>query len=98
MERRVFLKSCAALSGVSAVAAATHAWGDGAPKLYPRTRLVDVHGAPVKAHALSAETNYVFNFPYAATPCFLIDLGRPVTAPAQLTRSDGVRYAWQGGV
>ncbi len=98
MQRRVFLKSCAALSGASAVAGPTVAWGDAAPRLYTRTRLVDIHGAPVKASALAPETNYLFNFPYAATPCFLIDLGRRVTSPAQLARSDGVRYAWQGGV
>ena len=45
-----------------------------AAALYARTRLVDIHGAPLRARALVAETNYVFHYPFAATPCFLLKL------------------------
>ena len=50
----------------------------------------------VGAQTLAAETNYVFNYPYASTPCFLLNLARPATTRAELARQDGVRYAWQG--
>jgi Rieske Fe-S protein len=69
-----------------------------APRLYDRVRLVDVHGAPVKARALVAETNYLFAYPFVGTPCFLLNLGRPVAAAATLRREDGTTYAWGGGV
>ncbi len=98
MERRGFLKTCAALSGAAGLAAAAHSWAQAAPRRYARTRLVDIHGSPIKAQALEVDTNYLFDYPYAATPCFLLNLGRAVTAPAELVRQDGARYAWQGGV
>ena len=50
------------------------------------------------AGALEAETNYVFHYPYAGTPCFLLKLARPVTIAATLRREDGATYAWEGGV
>jgi Rieske Fe-S protein len=52
----------------------------------------------VKARALAADTNYVFHYPYASTPCFLLNLGRPPAAASTLTRQDGTRYEWEGGV
>jgi Rieske Fe-S protein len=72
-------------------------WAAAAPKLYSRARLVDVHGEPIKVRRLAARTNYVFSYPYAATPCFLLDLGRPVAAADGLLRADGSAYAWSGG-
>ncbi len=98
MERRKFLESCAVMSGVAGVSALSSAWADAAPRLYGRARLVDVHGAPLRASALAVETNYVFHYPFAATPCFLLNLGRPVTTAATLRRVDGATYAWHGGV
>ena len=68
------------------------------PHLYARTRLVDIHGAPIAVSQLKIETNYVFQYPYAATPCLLLKLARPVVVPAALRRQDGSPYAWQGGV
>lgn len=100
MERRDFL-SCALAGGaasLSLVNPVTRAWAQQAPRAYARTRLVDVHGKPLSAAALAAETNYVFQYPYAATPCLLLKLAKPVAAPASLRRVDGSAYAWQGGV
>lgn len=81
-------------------AASLHALaqGDAPPKLYTRTRLIDIHGQPLRAKALPAETNYVFHYPYASTPCFLLKLPRATAGEALLTREDGKRYAWRGGV
>lgn len=98
MERRRFVTGCAAAAAIAGLTASTPTLSAATPRLYSRTRLVDVHGEPVKARQLAARTNYLFNYPYAATPCFLLDLGRPVTAPASLLRADGASYAWNGGV
>ena len=64
---------CPAPLGLSALPA----WAHATPRLYERARLVDIHGAPLKARALVAETNYIFHYPFVATPCFLLNLGRP---------------------
>ena len=98
MKRRRFLESCAAISGAAGLCAMPSAWADVPPRLYPRARLVDVHGEPFRASTLAAETNYVFHFPFAGTPCFLLNLGHPVTVAATLRREDGATYGWNGGV
>ncbi len=98
MERRKFLESCAALGGAAGLSALPGAWASASPRLYERARLVDIHGVPLKAAALAVETNYVFHYPYAGTPCFLLRLPGPVTAAATLRREDGATYAWNGGV
>jgi arsenite oxidase small subunit len=98
MERRRFLESCAALSGAAGLSGLPSAWADAPPRLYPPARLLDVHGEPLKARTLAAETNYVFQFPFAGTPCFLLNLGHPITVAATLRREDGATYGWSGGV
>jgi arsenite oxidase small subunit len=98
MQRRKFLESCAAVSGGAALARFAPAWGAAPPRLHDRARLVDADGEPLKAAALARRTNYVFQYPFAGTPCFLLRLGRSVTAPVTLQREDGESYAWNGGV
>jgi arsenite oxidase small subunit len=98
MERRRFLESCAALSGAAGLGGLGDAWADAEPRPYRRARLVDAHGAPIRAKGLEPDVNYLFHYPYAGTPCFLLNLGRPVTAGATLRREDGATYAWSGGV
>ena len=97
MERRQFLETCVAISGTAGLVALP-AWAEAAPRHYDRARLVDVHGAPLKARAIVAETNYLFHYPFVGTPCFLHNLGRPVADTATLRRDDGTTYAWSGGV
>lgn len=97
MERRTFLGGCAVVSGAVGLSALS-SWANVPPRRYAPTRLVDPQGAPLKAGALAAETNYVFHFPFVGTPCFLLNLGRPTEAPGTLRREDGTTYAWQGGV
>jgi len=43
------------------------------------------------------ENEYVFHFPFVSTPCFLIDLGKAVTAQAPLKTQNGEPYRWHGG-
>ena len=40
--------------------------------------LVDERGAPFNGRSLQPRTNYLFHFPFVATPCLLIDLARDV--------------------
>jgi arsenite oxidase small subunit len=98
VKRRSFVTACAALGTTAGLSRLTDVWGAAAPHLYERTLLVDVHGDPIKARRLAARTNYVFSYPYAATPCFLLDLGHSVAGADRLLRADGATYAWSGGV
>jgi Rieske Fe-S protein len=96
MQRREFVTFCAAsaaAAGAPAVAAA-----DATPTLYGPVKLVSGSGAPLKAASVPAERNLIFHYPFAATPCFLLNLGRPARASARLVTADQRSYVWQGGV
>jgi len=96
MQRRDFVKFCAA-SAASAGAPAAAAV-DATPTLYERARLVSSSGAPLKASAIPVERNLIFHYPFAATPCFLLNLGHPAAASAHLVTADHRAYEWKGGV
>ncbi|MEO8145776.1 MAG: (2Fe-2S)-binding protein [Betaproteobacteria bacterium] len=96
MQRREFVKFCAASAAASAAPGAIAA--DARPTLYGRVKLVDSAGRPLKAAAVPAERNLIFHYPFAATPCFLLNLGRPARPPARLLTADQRSYEWQGGV
>jgi arsenite oxidase small subunit len=93
MERRDFLKLCAAGALVSPALAA-----DARPRLYERARLVDEKGRPILARAIPANQNLIFHYPFAATPCFLLNLGKPARASVQLRTAANEPYEWKGGV
>lgn len=99
MDRRSFLGSCTAgAAGLSAAAAALPGWAANArPKEYGRALLVDERGDPLRAATLRPQANYVFHYPYEATPVFLLDLGKPL-APHALSTEDRSAYTWPGGV
>lgn len=65
---------------------------------YDRVKLVDAEGKAIKARSLKANFNYVFNYPYAATPCFLLNLDKPVPDKVGLKTAAGNPYDWPGGV
>ncbi|MGC9352111.1 Rieske 2Fe-2S domain-containing protein [Sulfurovum mangrovi] len=104
MQRRSFLK----ITGASAMAVVI------APSLitqrlyaedglslyesYEKVQLKDAEGNPLKASALTVEENYVFNFPHIATPCILVDLGRPANTNVKLKADDGTEYIFKGGL
>ena len=95
MERRGFIKFCAA--SVAALGAAEVA-ADARVQLYSKARLVDEKGAPLRAGSIPANRNFIFHYPFAATPCFLLNLGRPAKGSAQLKTVSGETYEWKGGV
>ena len=97
--RRSFVKLCAGAAAAVGVAPQALAAASAAPlRHYERVRLTGADGAPLRAGDLETGTSYVFNYPYATTPCFLIDLGRPVDTPESLQTEAGVEYLWPGGV
>jgi arsenite oxidase small subunit len=94
LQRRQFLEGCAAAS----LGAWQEAWAQSPARAYPRSRLVDIHGRPVRLAALEREVNYVFQYPFEATPCLLVKLRAPVAVQPMLKRADGTAYEWKGGV
>ena len=95
MERRGFIKFCA---GSAAALAAPQVAADAHARLYSRAKLVDGNGAPLRAAAVPAKRNFIFHYPFAATPCFLLNLGRPAKGSASLKTVAGEPYQWKGGV
>jgi arsenite oxidase small subunit len=93
MQRREFLAalaaSCASPCIAPAEALAAIPAGS-ARRFYARALLTDDRGKPLRAASLARQRNYLFHYPYATTPCFLLDLGRTAAADAG--------SAWPGGV
>ncbi len=103
MERRTFLKvlgSGAAVIAInpSLIGGRLYAVDGRLYVAYEKTQLVDAAGKPIKASRLEVETNYVFNYPYASTPCMLINLGESTSQEVELTSESGEKYIWQSGV
>ena len=95
MDRRRFVKLCA--GSTAWLAAGMRDARAGNYTDFPRVRLTDVQGVPLKASALAKDEAYVFHFPFRSLPCFLIDLGKPASGPQELTSESG-SYTWPGGV
>src|SRR4051812_41981579 len=96
MERRDFIKFCALSAATAGGAPALGA--DAQPHRYAKSRLVDEKGQPVLAKAIPANRNLIFHYPFASTPCFLLNLGKPAKPSAQLKTADNQPYQWPGGV
>jgi Rieske Fe-S protein len=99
MDRRDFIKVC---GGVSAACAGMQAGFirpsfSGELVTYQKAKLVDAQGNPLKAKSLVTSEAYIFNYPMASTPCFLINLETAPTGNVKLTGSSG-EYTWKGGV
>jgi arsenite oxidase small subunit len=96
MDRRDFIRTCA----LSAAAAGVPAFAqeNATPRYYNRAMLIDASGQPVKSRSLAVQRNFIFHYPYAGTPCFLLNLGKPLKAAAALKTADARSYRWQGGV
>lgn len=65
---------------------------------FERVALVDGENRPLRAADLSAGADFIFHYPFAGTPCLLIDLGRPAEEGASLATAAGERYKSLGGV
>ena len=99
MERREFVAFCAAgAAAAAATASFSTLSADSQPRLYSRSRLVDAKGAPLLGKQVPAERNLIFHYPFESTPCFLLNLGRPVNGTTGLKTADHKVYEWRGGV
>jgi len=94
--RRAFVKTCLATATMVAANPALIA-GAEPVRQYTRSRLVNENGEAISSRSLEPNKAYVFHYPYVTTPCFLINIDRPI-APGQVmdTESEG-SYTWQGG-
>ena len=80
MHRRDFVRACSlvgAAASLPELVSQALAQGEARPRLYGRARLVDAGGRPVKSKSLPVGQNLIFHYPYAGTPCFLLNLGKP---------------------
>jgi arsenite oxidase small subunit len=98
MKRRDFIQLCTAAAAFAATDGVLLARPDAAPRYYSRVRLVRADGVALKASALAVGRNYVFHYPFASTPCFLLNLGRAAGRPVGLETENGESYTWPGGV
>ena len=98
MQRRGFVKLCAAaVAGITA-SPELIAGSDQEYRRYGRVSLIEPYSKqPVKVSSLEVGETYLFHYPFVSTPCFLIDLGRPVERGTRLRTEDGKPYQWQGG-
>jgi len=97
MKRRDFVQLCAAGAAGAALPDASQA-AELTARRYARVKLVDDRGAALRIGSLRSGTTYVFDYPYAATPCFLLRLDKPVAAGIVLKTESGEPYPWDGGV
>jgi arsenite oxidase small subunit len=98
MDRRSFIESCTAGAACISASAGLPAFAaDAKPRSYAPALLVDERGEPQKASQIKPLTNYVFHYPFVATPVFLLDLGKPAL-PLSLSTRDRDIYSWPGGV
>lgn len=98
MDRRDFMGSCSTgLTCLSALVALPALAVDARRRDYARVLLVDELGDPLRATRLKPQTNYLFHYPFEATPVFLLDLGKPAL-PQSLSTQNHEPYAWPGGV
>ena len=97
MKRRHFVQICAAAAGSAALPEGSRAAALTA-RMYPRAKLVDEKGQALRLDSLRPAANYVFDYPYSATPCFLLRLDAPPVAGIALRTEAGEPYLWQGGV
>ena len=96
MQRREFIKLWAAstaATGFSEFAAA-----NANPVMYSRAKLVDETGRALLASAIPGHRNLIFHYPYASTPCFLLNLGKPARGATSMKTADNRDYQWKGGV
>ncbi len=96
--RRGFIRICSGAIAAIAATAATSPTLAGRKRSFAPAELVDISGEPVTCVALPRAQEFIFHYPYASTPCFLIKLKEPAAGPSELETEDGERYRWRGGV
>lgn len=97
MDRRHFIKLCSSALALAGLRPDLVGAGEGPLQRYHRTQLVDGAGKPLAPGDLEPDRAYLFFYPYAGTPCYLIRLGT-LTRSETLETEGGTPYEWAGGV
>lgn len=95
-ERRSFIGQCSA--GLVLACAGNGALAAGPVRTFPAARLVDESGHALGCADLEPNREYIFHYPFRSTPCFLINLDKPLPGGQTLARQNGTQYTWAGGV
>ncbi len=102
MDRRNFLKVVAGATVIavnpSLIRGNLYAADGTLYQAYEKAQLVDAAGKPMKASALEKEVTYIFNYPFASTPCMLVNLPKPTSKDVELASEGGEKYVWKSGV
>jgi len=103
MERRNFLRFSATSAAVAAITPSLiteklYAEDGSLFKTYEKVQLKDAEGNALKAAALVEDENYIFAYPYAATPALMVNLKEAVAKDVKLKAADGTEYTVRGGV
>lgn len=98
VSRRNFVKACSMMSGAVALNPSLLAASGQRLQHAGTALLTNSSGAPLNGRSLQPGKSYVFHYPYATTPCFLLNLGRRIGETADLETESGDRYSWNGGV
>lgn len=93
MDRREFARCCAGTALLAGLGARAADVVD-----YPRARLVDAAGAPLRAADIPTDEALVFAYPYAGVPCYLIHLAQGAAPPRSLDSPDEGDYTPPAGV
>ncbi len=96
MERRDFIRLCAV--GIAAGSGPVLGAPGVTANFYAKSKLVDEHGVPLRASKVPVQKNFIFHFPFASTPCFLLNLGKPANRTVRLKTAQKQDYEWVGGV
>jgi len=101
MDRRSFIRICTSVAAASLASPSFFSDFLGAKghefKPYKKAPLLREDGKPLKPEEIKPDKQYLFFYPYRATPCLLINLGYEVK-PVEVRLSDGSTYRWGGGI
>lgn len=91
------MRQAACIAGAWAVSGALPSVAAGEARPHPRSLLVDEYASPWLARRIEPGQAYLFNYPYTASPVFLIAFEREIR-PIELITEDKQRYATPVGV
>lgn len=102
MDRRDFIIACGTVAMASMLDASIFSnllagQQDGMLKTYNKAILLKEDGTPLKEEDIKPHVNYIFFYPHASTPCYLINLDQEIK-PMEIKLKDGNSYLWPGGV
>jgi Rieske Fe-S protein len=102
MDRRDFIKTCTTVAVASMLSPEYFTkvlaqQKEAMFKPYKKALLLKEDGSPLKEEDIKPHKNYIFFYPHASTPCYLLNLGEEIKATT-VKLKDGRSYEWKGGV